>query len=258
MSKQNTTSSKNNILDLIENIKENENKNSDNSKDSNKIKIVKSYTNNNKDKKKNFLNKKRLFCEIRPQINTIQNNSINSKREKRIKDPHNYLSSDNITTSILRHFTNFIFGFINQSIKECLKQNENHLEKLQFKKMDNKKKLLIKVKDIKNKSVKEFLLLIKENEIIYNNIIIINNAYHKLFDVRIINLFCDIYNSNEKEINLEKYGIKGIKIFNLSDEIKTINNLKEKIMINNDEKKLEKLESIINRRFLKLFKIQRK
>jgi hypothetical protein len=257
MSKQNTSSSKNNILDLIENIKEKEIQKSDVSEDTNKIKIVKSLPVDNKDNNKKFLNKKRLFCE-RSQINDFQNNSINSKSVKKIKDPHNYLSSDNIATSILRHFTNFIFGFVNQSIKEGLNQNKNYSKKMKFKKIDNEKKLLIKVKDIKNKSVKEFLFLIEENKMIYNNIIEINNSYDKLFNVRAINLFFDIYNTNEKEINLEKYGIKCVKTFNLSDEIKTINNLKEKIMNNNDEKKLEKLENIINRRFLKLFKVNKK
>lgn len=211
----------------------------------------------NKEINNQFLNKKKFFKVIYPKEDE---KFINSKKSifirKKIKC-HNELSTDNITTTIIRHFTNFVFGFINQSIKEGLSQTES--EKIEFKNINNEKKLLIKVKDIKNKNIKEFLCLKNENDNIYKKLLKkMDYSFNNLFKINVLKLFCDIYNTNGKEINLEKYDVKGVKIFNLSKQIETIDDLKVKIIKNNGEKKLKILESVINRRFLKIFKVTKK
>ena len=61
----------------------------------------------------------------------------------------------------------------------------------------------------------------------------------------------------KKKINLEEYDVKGVKPFNL-ENVETIDKLKEKIKNNNGQKKLDKLESIINSKFLKFFKVTKK
>jgi hypothetical protein len=85
----------------------------------------------------------------------------------------------------------------------------------------------------------------------------IDYSYNNLFKRNVLELFYDIYNTNEKKINLERYDVKGVEIFNLDNEIETIEKLKEKIINKNGIKKVEKLESIINRRFLKFFKVKK-
>ena len=85
----------------------------------------------------------------------------------------------------------------------------------------------------------------------------IDYSFENLFKMQVLKLFYNIYNTNEKIINLEEYDVKGVKQFNL-ENVETIENLKEKIRNNNGQQKLDKLESIINSKFLKFFKVTKK
>ena len=251
MSKTDDIISNDNSLKLIENAKGKLFNDKDDSKSNIIINLPKDYSLDNKEYNKQFLNKKRLFKVI------YRDNDYLKKNYKK-KDTHNGLSPDNITTTIIRHFANFVCGFINQSIKEGLPLKDEYSDKLKFNNINNETKTLIKVKDIKQKSIKDFLLLKLENSNIYNNVMEkIDYSYNNLFKSNVLKLFFDIYNTNEKKINLERYDVKGVEIFNLGNEIETIGNLKEKIINKNGIKKVEKLESIINRRFLKFFKVKK-
>lgn len=254
MSKRNDISSNDDLLNVIENKIENISNDKHNTKINNIIN-PKNHSFEDKKANKQLLNKKRLFNVIYSDHNDLQKKS---KKGKRKKDPHNELSSDNITTTIIRHFTNFVCDFINQSIKEGLPKNLEYSEIIRFKKINNENKKLIKVKDIKNKSIKEFLFNKDDNKIIYENLMQkFDYSFENLFNMKVLKLFYDIYNKNEKKINLEEYDIKGVKQFNL-ENVETIENLKEKIKNNNGQKKLDKLESIINSKFLKFFKVTKK
>ena len=254
MSKRNDISSHDDLLNVIENKIEK----ISNDKHNNKINNIinpKNHSLEDKEANKQFLNQKRLFNVIYSDHNDLQ---IKSTKIKRKKDPHNELSSDNITTTIIRHFTNFVCDFINQSIKEGLTKNKEYSETIRFKKINNENKKLIKVKDIKKKSIKEFLFSKNENKIIYENLMQkIDYSFENLFKMQVLKLFYNIYNTNEKIINLEEYDVKGVKQFNL-ENVETIENLKEKIRNNNGQQKLDKLESIINSKFLKFFKVTKK
>ena len=251
MSRTNNIVSNDNSLKLIEIKKGKLINDKDDFKSNIIINLPNDYSLDNKEINKQFLNKKRLFKVI------YRDNDYLKKNYKK-KDTHNELSSDNITTTIIRHFTNFVFGFINQSIKEGLPLKDEYSEKLRFNSINNENKILIKVKDIKKKSIKDLLLLKIENSKIYENVMEkIDYSYNNLFKRNVLKLFYDIYNTNEKKINLERYDVKGVEIFNLDNEIETIEKLKEKIINKNGIKKVEKLESIINRRFLKFFKVKK-
>ena len=251
MSKTDDIISNDNSLKLIEKAKGKLINDKDDFKSNIIINLPKDYSLDNKEYNKQFLNKKRLFKVI------YRDNNYLKKNYKK-KDTHNELSSDNITTTIIRHFTNFVFGFINQSIKEGLPLKDEYSEKLKFNNINNENKILIKVKDIKKKSIKDLLLLKIENSKIFENVMEkIDYSYNNLFKRNVLELFYDIYNKNEKKINLERYDVKGVEIFNLDNEIETIEKLKEKIINKNGIKKVEKLESIINRRFLKFFKVKK-
>ena len=254
MSKTDDIISNDNSLKLIEKAKGKLINDKDDFKSNIIINLPKDYSLDNKEYNKQFLNKKRLFKVI---YREYRDNNYLKKNYKK-KDTHNELSSDNITTTIIRHFTNFVFGFINQSIKEGLPLKDEYSEKLKFNNINNENKILIKVKDIKKKSIKDLLLLKIENSKIYENVMEkIDYSYNNLFKRNVLELFYDIYNKNEKKINLERYDVKGVEIFNLDNEIETIEKLKEKIINKNGIKKVEKLESIINRRFLKFFKVKK-
>ena len=251
MSKTDDIISNDNSLKLIEKAKGKLINDKDDFKSNIIINLPNDYSLDNKEINKQFLNKKRLFKVI------YRDNDYLKKNYKK-KDTHNELSSDNITTTIIRHFTNFVFGFINQSIKEGLPLKDEYSEKLKFNNINNENKILIKVKDIKKKSIKDLLLLKIENSKIFENVMEkIDYSYNNLFKRNVLKLFYDIYNTNEKKINLERYDVKGVEIFNLDNEIETIEKLKEKIINKNGIKKVEKLESIINRRFLKFFKVKK-
>ena len=251
MSKTDDIISNDNSLKLIEKAKGKLINDKDDFKSNIIINLPKDYSLDNKEYNKQFLNKKRLFKVI------YRDNDYLKKNYKK-KDTHNGLSPDNITTTIIRHFANFVCGFINQSIKEGLPLKDEYSEKLKFNNINNENKILIKVKDIKKKSIKDLLLLKIENSKIFENVMEkIDYSYNNLFKRNVLKLFYDIYNTNEKKINLERYDVKGVEIFNLDNEIETIEKLKEKIINKNGIKKVEKLESIINRRFLKFFKVKK-
>ena len=256
MSKSNGISSQDDLINLNENQIRKISNDKYNCKSNNIINSLKNNSLENKEANKQLLNQKRIFNVIYSDHNILQ---IKSEKMKKKKDRHNELSSDNITTTIIRHFTNFVCDFINQSIKEGLSKNEEYSEKIRFKKINNENKILIKVKDIKKKSIKEFLFFNKDdNTIIYENVMKkIDYSFENLFKSKVLKLFYDIYNTNEKTINLEEYDVKGVKQFNL-ENVETIENLKAKIKNNNGQQKLDKLESIINSKFLKFFKVTKK
>ena len=200
-----------------------------------------------------FLSKKRIFKVIYRDIDKKINSS-----SKNLKEPHNKYSPDNINMSIKRHFINFIYGFINQSIKEGFNQKDYNKNNI-FKRLNDKEKRKVKDEDLKKNNIKDFLFLKKENELIYKNITKkIGSLYDKLFESSIYNLYHNFYKKNIRQINLEEFGVKGIKIFNLNDDIKTINDLKEKDLYKDDGEKIKKLDNNINNKFLKLFKIKKK
>ena len=198
MTNRNGISSQDNLITLIGNKIGKISNDKDNFKSNNIINCPKNHSLENKEVNKQFLNQKRLFNVIYSSHNDLQIKSVKFKRKK---DPHNELSSDNITTTIIRHFTNFVCDFINQSIKEWLSNNEEYSEALRFKKINNENKILIKVKDIKNKSIKEFLFFNKEdNKKIYENVMQkIDYSFENLFKGNVLKLFYDIYNTNKKK-----------------------------------------------------------
>lgn len=223
----------------------------------------------------NQIKKKRLIFHIR-------------KIRKRKK--HDANSKDNIMQAIIRNFIDFFLAFINLIIKLKIKKEKKRIEKeknkdinleeIQFK-IDFIIKRKIKVKDIQNLSIENFLILDEERKSqqninsninksnINNNkkrLIIIRDFFDssldKFFDNPVISLFKEIYVKKKEIINLKKYGIQGI-VLKLPKNIKTFKKLKEnqinrqKVQIMN---RLIKTEFINpkKRKMRKIFKTKKK
>ena len=222
---------------------------------------------------KKFLRKKRKFFRV----------------NKGIKKKHDSYAIDNNITIIIKHFVTFFLDFMSLavnkgiSLKTNLKVTNNR--EIQFV-MNYKIKRNIYIEDIKTKTVED-LLKIKENsktykknkkkivEIQKNNeqlklkkdIIIqkesneeklneikkeenLGSSFDKLFRTPIIDIFKEIYIKNKKELDLEIYGIKNIKLDlnNNQKKYQAYEKLKEKYI--KDKKKLEIFDNLIDNKFI--------
>ena len=222
---------------------------------------------------KKFLRKKRKFFRV----------------NQGIKKKHDCYAQDNNITIIIKHFVTFFLDFMNLavnkgiSLKTNLKVDNN--KEIKFE-MNYKIKGNIYIEDIKTKTVEE-LLKIKEKNKTYKNskkkiaeiqndnenlklkkdIIIqkevnderlneikkeenLGSSFDKLFKTPIIDIFKEIYIKNKKEIDLEIYGIKNIKLDlnNNQKKYKAYEKLKEKYI--KDKKKLEIFDYLIYNKFV--------
>lgn len=222
---------------------------------------------------KKFLRKKRKFFRV----------------NQGIKKKHDCYAQDNNITIIIKHFVTFFLDFMNLavnkgiSLKTNLKVDNN--KEIKFE-MNYKIKGNIYIEDIKTKTVEE-LLKIKEKNKTYKNskkkiaeiqknnenlklkkdIIIqkeaneerineikkeenLGSSFDKLFKTPIIDIFKEIYIKNKKEIDLEIYGIKNIKLDlnNNQKKYQAYEKLKEKYI--KDKKKLEIFDYLIYNKFI--------
>ena len=222
---------------------------------------------------KKFLRKKRKFFRV----------------NQGIKKKHDCYAQDNNITIIIKHFVTFFLDFMNLavnkgiSLKTNLKVDNN--KEIKFE-MNYKIKGNIYIEDIKTKTVEE-LLKIKEKNKTYKNskkkiaeiqknnenlklkkdIIIqkeaneerineikkeenLGSSFDKLFKTPIIDIFKEIYIKNKKEIDLEIYGIKNIKLDlnNNQKKYQAYEKLKEKYI--KDKKKLEIFDYLIYNKFV--------
>ena len=222
---------------------------------------------------KKFLRKKRKFFRV----------------NKGIIKKHDSYAQDNNITIIIKHFVRFFLDFMNLAVNKGISLKTNlkvtNKKEIQFV-MNYKIKGNIYIEDIKTKTVED-LLKIKENnktskknkkkigEIQKNNdqlklkkdIIVqkesneeklneikkeenLGSSFDKLFKTQIIDIFKDIYIKNKKEIDLEIYGIKNIKLDlnNNQKKYQTYEKLKEKYI--KDKKKLEIFDNLIDNKFV--------
>lgn len=222
---------------------------------------------------KKFLRKKRKFFRVNQDI----------------KKKHDCYAQDNNITIIIKHFVTFFLDFMNLavnkgiSLKTNLKVDNN--KEIKFE-MNYKIKGNIYIEDIKTKTVEELLKIKEKNKTYKNNkkkieeiqknngnlklkkdIIIqkevneeqlneikkeenLGSSFDKLFKTPIIDIFKEIYIKNKKEIDLEIYGIKNIKLDlnNNQKKFKAYEKLKEKYK--KDKKKLEIFDYLIYNKFV--------
>ena len=189
-------------------------------------------------------------------------------RKIRKRKKHGALSKDNIIQTIIRNFVDFFLAFINLVVKrkikkekqriEIIKKEKNkeiNLEEIQFK-IGFVIKGKIKVKDIINLSVENFLNLDEEKNSQQNDNIsnkkrleiirtFLGSLLDNFFETRVISLF-KIYIKKKEKIDLKKYGIQGI-VLKLPKNMKTFKKLKEK---QKNREKIQKMNKLINSEFI--------
>ena len=135
------------------------------------------------------------------------------------------------------------------------KNKEINLEEIQFK-IGFVIKGKIKVKDIINLSVENFLNLDEEKNSQQNDNIsnkkrleiirtFLGSLLDNFFETRVISLF-KIYIKKKEKIDLKKYGIQGI-VLKLPKNMKTFKKLKEK---QKNREKIQKMNKLINSEFI--------
>ena len=145
--------------------------------------------------------------------------SISDKKRK----SHDKYDRDNIKRKVQVHFLKFLIDFINKSILEILKkynnldinQNEQFIDKIQFKSLEYNFKKKIDSKSfnsLKSKSIREIFIKNTSpkskkynNEDIYNNIIGINKDINKILDMKYLEFF-EVFYKNQSIVSLKKYG----------------------------------------------------
>ena len=224
---------------------------------------------------KKLLRKKRKFFRV----------------NKGIKKHDSYAQDNNITI-IIKHFLTFFLDFINLAVNKGISLKTNlkvgNSKEIKFE-MNYKIKGNIYIEDIKTKTVEDLLKIKEKNknhknnknkiaEIQKNNenlklnkdIIIqkdvneekfneikkeenLGSSFDKLFKTPIIDIFKEIYIKNKKEIDLEIYGIKNIKLDlnNNQKKYQAYEKLKEKYI--KDKKKLEIFDYLIYNKFIPSF-----
>lgn len=221
---------------------------------------------------KKFLRKKRKFFRV----------------NQGIKKKHDCYAQDNNITIIIKHFVTFFLDFMNLAVNKGINLKTNlkvdNNKEIKFE-MNYKIKGNIYIEDIKTKTVEDLLKIKEKNktykikkkitEIRKNNenlklkkdIIIqkeineerlneikkeenLGSSFDKLFKTPIIDIFKEIYIKNKKEIDLEIYGIKNIKLDlnNNQKKYQAYEKLKEKYM--KDKKKLEIFDYLIYNKFV--------
>ena len=225
---------------------------------------------------KKLLRKKRKFFRV----------------NKGIIKKHDSYAQDNNITIIIKHFLTFFLDFINLAVNKGISLKTNlkvsNSKEIKFE-MNYKIKGNIYIEDIKTKTVEDLLKIKEKNknhknnknkiaEIQKNNenlklnkdIIIqkdvneekfneikkeenLGSSFDKLFKTPIIDIFKEIYIKNKKEIDLEIYGIKNIKLDlnNNQKKYQAYEKLKEKYI--KDKKKLEIFDYLIYNKFIPSF-----
>ena len=228
-------------------------------------------------------NKINIMYEQNNLNNSNKNNNYFEKKDKIFKvnyrNIHDGEARDNIKQIIITNFINFFLAFINYIVGKKLNTNEKIFH------ISFQVKSKIKINNIVNYNVKQLLLFESEtneknkknnnkNENTENNYNInqfnkieniISPSLDKLFKTPVINLFRDIYakddfkDQNNKEIDLEIYGVEGI-IFKIDENIPTYEKLKGNYK--NNKRKLNIMDDIkndiINLKNQKPFKVQKK
>ena len=255
-----------------------------NNKNSLRDKIVENNNNNNNNinqisKKVTSKNKIKIFNINKENIikdNIIKNPKYINKKKKR----HGANDPDNLTKTLIRHFIDFFFNFINFYIENKANEKKIELEEtICFQKINCKEKDYIKIKDILNSKIEKFLVLEsnkkgknkqndnkndKKNNVSYVSLnkkelnkvkINFGSSLNNILKKDVKDLFFDIYYQNRDEINLEKYEIKD----NLDENIQIFEDLKRK----KDNHKIKLLEEIIQNNMIspkkkKLFKTKKK
>ena len=242
-----------------------------NNKNSLRDKIVENNNNNNNNinqisKKVTSKNKIKIFNINKENIikdNIIKNPKYINKKKKR----HGANDPDNLKKTLIRHFIDFFFSFINFYIKNKANEKKIELEEtICFQKINCKEKDYIKIKDILNSEIEKFLLLEsnkkgknkqndnkndKKNNVSYVSLnkkelnkvkINFGSSLNNILKKDVKDLFFDIYYQNRDEINLEKYEIKD----NLDENIQIFEDLKRK----KDNHKIKLLEEIIQNKMI--------
>ena len=245
----------NNKNSLIDKIVENNNNNNNNNNNINQI--SKKVTSKNKIKIFD-INKENIIKD-----NIIKKPKYINKKKKR----HGANSPDNLTKTLIRHFIDFFFSFINFYIENKANEKKIELEEtICFKKINCKDKDYIKIKDILGLKIEKFLLLEskkkgknkqndnkndKKNNVSYVSLnkeelnkvkINFGSSLNNILKKDVKDLFFDIYYQNRDEINLEKYEIKD----NLDENIQIFEDLKRK----KDNHKIKLLEEIIQNKMI--------
>jgi len=232
------------------------------------LELIVNHINDRGNLAKKFLRKKRKFFRV----------------NKGIKKHDSYALDNNITI-IIKHFVTFFLDFMNLAVNKAISLKKNlNIKEINFE-MNYKIKGNIYIEDIKTKTVEDFLK-IKENNKIYKNnkkkiaeiqknseqlklkkdIIQkeaneeklneikkeenLGSSFDKLLKTPIIDIFKEIYVNNKKEIDLDIYGIKNIKLDlnNNQKKYQSYEKLKEKYL--KDKKKLEIFDNLIYNKFV--------
>ena len=245
----------NNKNSLIDKIVENNNNNNNNNNNINQI-----------SKKVTSKNKIKIFDKNKENIikdKIIKKPKYINKKKKR----HGANDPDNLTKTLIRHFIDFFFSFINFYIENKANEKKIELEEtICFQKINCKDKDYIKIKDILGLTIEKFLLLesnkkgknkqndnknVKKNNVSYVSLnkeelnkvkINFGSSLNNILKKDVKDLFFDIYYQNRDEINLEKYEIKD----NLDENIQIFEDLKKK----KDNHKIKLLEEIIQNKMI--------
>ena len=263
------------ILPLKKLKQDNKNKNEENNISSSNLITFKQNSLNDNARKK--------YEDI--SINREMKENISSSKEKKkifkvnYRMIHDGYSPDNIKQIIIKHFINFFKYFINYIISKKINEKEIKFQ------ISYRTKNKIKLKHINELTVEHLLLIepkrninnknsesfdyneekLKKEENIKKIRKIVGISLDKLFETKVIDLFKNIYfkdinDENDKNIDLNIYGIEGID-FMINEDIPTYKKLKDKFK--DDKIKLKIMDDIINSKIINppkanIFKVAKK
>ncbi len=177
------------------------------------------------------------FQVERKQLGRKRKEEIN-ENTKRIRT-HSKYKQDNMRSTIMHHFSNFVISFLNDYGKKFYPEEKNDF----FKKVDYKLRNKVNTDSINNimqKTLKEFCKLKVSTKhkncenLNLNSLNLLSNYFEKnFFDKKISEFYKDFYLSNDMEKLKTVYGIsKKTKNFeslldNFNDDIEYRNSLKE-------------------------------
>ena len=214
-----------------------------------------------KRKKKNIINKKKIVFKVKK-----ENIYLGSKRERIVQEEftyeyndvyrHDKFSDDNILRKVQVHYMSFIPNFVN-NILSFFGYKEQFL-KIDYEYKRNVKKEFISslktacIGDILKKEIScKYINYDRNiNELIFTKVINKCPSLKNLFDKNYYQIFKDIYYKNERNINLNQYGLnvniklneKKVKLF---DDL-----LKKNIKSNLGNDYISKLKKYVKNNFL--------
>ena len=214
-----------------------------------------------KRKKKNIVNKKKIVFNVKK-----ENIYLGSKREGKVQEEftyeyndvyrHDKFSDDNILRKVQVHYMSFIPNFVN-NILSFFGYKEQFLKIDYVYKKNVKKEFVDSLKtacigDILKKKIscKYINYDRNRNELIFTKVINKCPSLKNLFDKNYYQIFKDIYYQNERNINLNQYGLnvniklneKKVKLF---DDL-----LKKNIKSNLGNNYINKLKKYVKNNFL--------